>query len=326
MDKYDIIRVFQKQKDRLNTTRITIDRQLKDMSFSNIFIKQLAMYCGAALLCVVFLCVIVSMIAGLNCTSDMKELLAATALSVSATKNDDMSIAQETAHIDKHILSSVQIANNNGFINDSIVVLYNTTQQTIDNYSSVAILTESDRLNEWYQQQTGVQDALPIFILPDSLREFASDNNKCQLSIKSLRFVNNALTPEIVEAKKDKRVVATWTETDGLDPNRIKYEEDVECFVVGSDADSKMLSAISNYTFVSTMDGHVVEYNTKELPHNAKVLSQIFTANGETYEIDLVYLYAGIQPVLWYIILSTILLLGIAVFVALIQTKKIRSF
>ena len=326
MDKFDLELFAQKSKNKINVTRTLINRKLEDLSFSTVFGKQMAIHCGAAVLCIVLLCVILSSIVNLNCRNDMNELITNTAMEIVNVKNQDMTISQDIAHINKHMITASITANDNGFIDNSVCVLYNTTTQSVEKYTAICIQNKSDRLAEWYQEGTGNLNAEPIFALPDTLRLFAKEHQNKTLVITSVRLANNVLTPEVVEARSGRKIVAEWSETEGLDPNRMIITGEFPIIIAGVEAEDEILNVITSHSFEGDVKNNAVTYDKSQWPNNIRIATKQFSANGANYEVSLIYEYAGLRPVSWFIVFASIVILGVAIITSLVQTKKIREF
>ena len=326
MDKYDLELLLKKGKAKANITRTHINRKLEDTSFSTVFGKQLAIHCSVAVICIIILCVVLSSLLSLNCRNDMNEMITNAAMNLVKIKSQDLSITQDTAKTQKEMLGVSIEANQNGFIQDSVCVLYNITNQSVAHYTALGIQSQSDRLNDWYQEQTGDLTAEPVFNLPETLREFAQTHTDKTLVMTSVRLVNNVLTPEVVEARIGKRLIDTWTENVGQDPNRVLFNDDCPILIAGTPTDSWLLGIIESHQFISDAKNHNVSYNKSQWPNNIRIATKQFSVDNTDYEVSLLYSYAGLQPIMWFIILSGIAIVGVAIIVSLTQTKKIREF
>lgn len=326
MDKYDLELLWKKGKAKANVTRARINRKLEDTSFSTVFGKQLAIHCSVAIICIIILCIVLSSMLGLNCRNDMNEMVTNTAMNLVKLKSQELSLTQDMAKTNKEMLNISIEANNNGFVLDSICVLYNTTQQSVEQYTAIGIQSQSDRLDEWYQEQTGDLTAEPVFSLPDTLREFAQTHHDKTLVITSVRLVNNVLTPEVVEARVGKRLIDTWTENVGFDPNRLLFNNDCPIVVAGAQEDSPLLNVIASHSFISDAKNNNVVYDESQWPNNIRIATKQFSVDNTDYEVSLIYQYAGLQPIIWFVILASCTIMGVAIIVSLTQTKKIRAF
>ena len=326
MSKYDLEQLAQQGKDQINITRTRINRKLEDLSFSTVFGKQMLIHCGAAILCIILLCVIMSSILGLNCRNDTTEMVTDAAMNIVDIKNQKLSLSQDMAKINKEMLNASMQANENGFIDDSICVLYNITQQTVEKYTSVGIQSNSDRLDEWYQEQTGDLIAEPIFNLPKSLHEFTKRHEGKTLVITTVRFENNVLIPEVVEARAGKRLIDTWVENEGLDPNRLVFNNECPIIIAGAETDSPLLEVVASHQFEVNSKDASVNYDKSNWPSNIKIATKRFSANNMDYEVSLIYQYAGLRPIMLFIILASAIILGVAIVTSVVQTKKIREF
>lgn len=326
MDKYDLEQLAQKGKNKIDVTRTTINRKLRDLSFSNVFLKQIAIHCGVALLCVILLCVVVGSIASLSCKNDMTELLTSTTMDIIDLKSQELSLSQDAAQIARTSVNAMVEANDNGFVDDSVIALYNITEQKVEYYMSLGLYSKSDRLNDWYQEQTENPGAEPIFSLPASLKEFADRHAGKDLVITSVRLVNNVLTPEIVDARRGRNVIETWTENDGLDPNRLLYTGDCPVFIAGVEGDNPLVGVIASHKFNGEHSKVFVDYDKSDWPAHTQVESRAFTVNNVEYEAHFIYTYAGLSPLALYLFIASGLIFGVAIVVSITQTKKIREF
>ena len=325
MDKYDLEQLAKKGKEKINITRTTINRKLKDLSFPTVFGKQLAIHCGAAVLCIVLLCVVLNIIVTLNCRNDMTDLITDTAMQLVNVQNQDFSLSQDAAHLDKHMQNANRTANDNGFISNSVCVLYNVTEQKVERYTSIGIQSNSDRLNEWYQEQTGDPQAEPILAFPISLREFAKKHDGKTLVITSVHLANYVLTPETVEVRSGRKVVDTWCETEGLNPNRLMFTGEFPVFISGVTEDDVLLDVIASHYFDSDNKNNLVQYDKSDWPSKIQIATKQFNVDNIDYEVSLIYQSAGLGPMLWFVILASFIIVGVAIAVSLIQTKKIRE-
>lgn len=325
MDKYDLEQLAQKGKEKINISRTRINRKLEDLSFPAVFSKQLAIHCGAAILCVILLCVILSGIINLNCRNDMTDLVTDAAMEIINIKNQDFSLSQDAAHLNKNMQETIRTANDNGFISDSVCVLYNLTEQKIERYSSFNIESNSDRLNEWYQEQTGDANAEPIFAIPHSLREFIDKYEGKNFVITSAHLINYVVTPEVVEVRSGRRVIDTWSETEGLNPSRAILTAECPVFIAGVKEDNVLLNVITSHYFDSNNKNNPVQYDKTEWPNKIHIATKQFAVDNIDYEISLIYQSAGLGPIMWFIVLASITIVGVAVIVSLTQTKKIRN-
>lgn len=326
MDKYDLEILKNKGKEKIKVTRTFINRKLEDLSLPTVLSKQLLIHCGVALLCIVLLCVVMGTIIGLSCSNDVVDLITNTTMEFIDIKNQKLTLAQDYAHIGQSSINTMLVANDNGFIDNSVVVLFNTNEQKIDYYASETILSKSDRLDEWYQEQTQDTQAVSIFSIPKGLTDFAEEHSNRDLCITAVSLTNNVLIPEKVEARQGKRIIAEWTNQDAQNPNRPYLEGEFRIALAGITADDPLLAAITAHKYNLENSIGVVEYDKSQWDNNVKVASKAFTVNGVNYEAHLVYEYAGLRPLTGYIIFASLILMGVAVIVSLSQTKKIREF
>ena len=326
MDKYDLKVLWNKGKAKADITRTRINRKLEDTSFSTVFGKQLTIHCGVAIICIALMCSVCGTILNLQIRNDMNDMITDTAMALVDVKSQDLSITQDMAKANRE-MSSINIkANNNGFVYDSVCVLYNITNQSVEQYTSIGIQSQSDRLNEWYQEQTGDAKAEPVFKLPESLQEFAEVHKNKNLVATSLRLVNNVVIPETVEARVGKNLIDVWSETEGLDPNRLILKDDCPILITGIKADSPLLGVIASHKFVSDSKNNNVIYDEAQWPANIHIATKQFSINNVDYEVSLIYEYAGLRPIAGFLVLASAIILGVAIITSLVQTKKIREF
>lgn len=326
MDKYDLEILKDKSKEKIQVTRTFINRKLKDLSLPTVLGKQLAIHCGVGALCIALLCVVVGTILNLSCKNDMVDLITSTTMEIIDAKSSNLSLSQDFAAVSKAGVEAMVEANDNGFVKDSVVVVYNVTEQKVDQYVSLAIYSKSDRLDEWYQEQTENPDAISIFSIPEGLIDFNNKHNSRTLVATKVNIANNVLIPEVIEARQGKRVIDTWNNSAHQDPNRTLIEGEFPIYLAGIPSDSYLLSVITSHDFNSENSKGFVVYNKSEWPNGIKVEAQAFSVAGTDYEAHLIYDYAGLRPLIGYIIFAGILIMGVAVVVSVSQTKKIREF
>ena len=325
MDKYDLEILKNKGKEKVEVTRTLINRKLEDLSLPTVLGKQLAIHCGVGALCIALLCVVVGTILNLSCRNDMVDLITATTMKVIDAKSSNLSLSQDFAAVSQAGAEAMVEANDNGVIKDSVVAVYNVTEQKIDQYVSLAIYSKSDRLNEWYQEQTENPDAIAIFSMPEGLIEFNQENNRA-LVVTQISISNNVLMPEIVEARQGRHTIATWNNPTHQDPNRTLITGEFPIYMAGIPSDSYLLDIITSHKFNSENSKGFVVYDKSGWPRSIKIASQAFTVSGTDYEAHLIYDYAGLRPLIGYIIFAGVLIMGVAVVVSISQTKKIREF
>ena len=326
MDKYDLEILKNKGKEKVKVTRTLINRKLEDLSLPTVLGKQLAIHCGAGALCIALLCVVIGTILNLSCKNDMNDLITATTLEIIDVKSSNLSLSQDFAAVSEAGVKAMVEANDNGFVKDSVVVVYNVTEQKVDQYVSLGIHSKSDRLTEWYQEQTETPDAIAIFSIPEGLIDFYNEHQNRTFIVTQTHIANNVLIPEIIEARQGKRVIATWNNPAHQDPNRALMTGEFPVYLAGIPSDSYLLDVITSHGFNTENSQGFVVYDESAWPRGINISSQAFSVADTDYEAHLIYDYAGLRPLIGYIILASAIIMGVAVVVSITQTKKIREF
>ena len=96
--------------------------------------------------------------------------------------------------------------------------------------------------------------------------------------------------------------------------------------IAGIESDSPLLDVVASHQFEVDSKDASVNYDKSNWPSNIKVATKRFSANNMDYEVSLIYQYAGLRPIMLFIILASAIILGVAIITSLVQTKKIREF
>lgn len=330
MDKDDIKQMLGGKVEKLQTSvqasKVVLTRQLKDLSIKTVFLKAFMLNGAIALIISILLFVLIGILSSYNCNNEMQQLVSDAAFSINTLKTSDTTLTQGDAKTRQILLDTLEKAKDSTFVSDGGVVLFNISEWKVDNISSQTIQIDSEDVKAWFCQIVEDDTAIPIIVLPQSLKDFASKYNDKNLVITKLSEVNRNLVPEKVEARGKTKVIDTWEETPQADPNRTIYTEDVPMKLLGNDDNDEFLTGMAGYKFESELEKIKVVYNEDTMPKNTKVVSQQFTTAGTTYEVDMLYRYEGLSALWPYMLVAMILLWGTTILITAIQTKKDREF
>ena len=324
MDKYDIKEKWGEVKDVLNDGKVVINRRLKDMSFSSIFIKKFSVNGIVALvICLALLCAI-GFVANYTCTNEIQAIATNTAMEINKFKTSNQSLTQGDVKIHNAVLDAYTATQENPLVNDCAVALYDLTNRKTEQYSSPALRIDDKNATKWYCDILNDNTAAPILYIDSNLKDFIKEHDGKDFVITKMSVVNKIITPETVEARGGLKT-ETWTSKEWVPEDREVWEQEVPVRYVGNDLYSPYMMAFQNLSFESSLEGINVKYDKEALPNRAKVVSQQFTINETNYQVDIVYDYAGLSAMFWYMFIIVVLIFGAAVLVTSLQTRKERD-
>lgn len=329
MNKEDIEIYLENGKYKLQDTvkeqKVVITRKLQDLTFPTLFLKHFWQNALATLIISILFCVLCSILFNFASSSSIEKIASDVAFNINEIKSSNDSSLQQEIKITSALLDGYEnVVKDDNLIKDACVSLFNITKSKIEFYSTPTIKIESDEAIYWYRNEINDDTAMPIVSTPQTLVEFINRNEGHQLVITKMSLVGRVLNPETVEARNGKKVIETWNEVPQADKDRSQFTKDVAAKYYGTKLDSDIVKTASEYKFTSNMDGIRVEYpNARK---NYKSISRQFTTGEMTYEVNVLYDYAGIGGYGFYIAFCIIGLCGIAVLITFNQVKKEKDF
>ena len=301
-------------------------KSINDVSFSNIFWKQLAirLFVMAIISAIIIYCaqwIVVDL-----CQQGVDGVLSEVSLSLAQLEDMEMS-KDKTQTVANTLLSKAQDdLNANPCVLESSLSLYNLGNRELAAKSYKIPIIESDEIVEWWKDQAGTEDGLPKISLSDDMIEFCNTYADKEIYVERLYCLNSILFPTQIVAKDAN---GTKLETcEALTPSTVTEKVTMAPIrIVGNSSEDAIYSLMSDYILRrdEITKEVIVSYNSSFEHQPIELISQNFTINGIDYQVD-----CGYQINFWvgawqYVVAFELFGIVLCAAIALINTKEMLA-